>query len=364
MNSAGKTVDFLLRAKRDVAAAKAFFQQAFESQRRLPRAITLEGYQASRRVAREFLSTHRRDKRTKLRSSKYLNNLIEQDHRSIKLRLGPMLGFKRFRHASIMIAGIELMHRIRKGQLALGKLRGWIKPHQRCGPRCLLPDRPMNALRPVSYPSMKFSPQRRRAREVPAGAEGGTFYINLLGADLGALLQSRTDMRRFPAPLTKLITIFLAAIVDGAVVISSVNAQAEERWARAGPVERNIGIEFVVCKDFVEEVICLALSCSSGGFELISIRSGSGAFTGAVQVSASGRKFEVQFSEVDETIMDVVGASGSRARVSANLVEAILNARHVTIRDPSPNGISETYATTGLESLLRDPKGGCLSIKR
>ena len=61
--------------------------------------------------------------RTKIRSSKYLNNLIEQDHRSIKLRLGPMLGLKRFRSASITIAGIELMHRIRKGQFKLGRLR-------------------------------------------------------------------------------------------------------------------------------------------------------------------------------------------------------------------------------------------------
>ena len=127
VDSAGKSVDFLLRAKRDVAAAKAFFQRAFEGQRRLPRAITLDGYQASHRAAREFLAAHGRGKRTKLRSSKYLNNLIEQDHRSIKLRLGPMLGFKRFRRASITIAGIELMHRIRKGQFALGKLRALSK---------------------------------------------------------------------------------------------------------------------------------------------------------------------------------------------------------------------------------------------
>ncbi len=126
-DSNGKTVDFLLRAKRDVAAAKAFFQRAFEGQRRLPRAITLDGYQASHRAAREFLAAHGRGKRTKLRSSKCLNNLIEQDHRSIKLRLDPMLGFKRFRRASITIAGIELMHRIRKGQFALGKLRALSK---------------------------------------------------------------------------------------------------------------------------------------------------------------------------------------------------------------------------------------------
>ena len=87
------------------------------------RAITLDGYQTSHRAAREFLREHRRGKRTDLRSSKYLNNLIEQDHRSVKLRLGPMLGFKRFRNASKTIAGIELVHRIRKGQFALGKLR-------------------------------------------------------------------------------------------------------------------------------------------------------------------------------------------------------------------------------------------------
>jgi len=84
-------VDFLLRAKRDVAAAKAFFRRAFKSQGRLPRKITLDGYQASHRAVREFLEEHQSGKRTTIRSSKYLNNLIEQDHRSIKLRLGPML---------------------------------------------------------------------------------------------------------------------------------------------------------------------------------------------------------------------------------------------------------------------------------
>ena len=59
---------------------------------------------------------------TKLRSSKYLNNLIEQDHRGVKQRIAVMLGFKGFRNAAITIAGIELMHRIRKGQFGLGRL--------------------------------------------------------------------------------------------------------------------------------------------------------------------------------------------------------------------------------------------------
>ena len=53
-----------------------------------------------------------------LRQSKYLNNIVEQDHRAIKRVTRPMVGFKTFRSARIMIAGIETMHMIRKGQLA------------------------------------------------------------------------------------------------------------------------------------------------------------------------------------------------------------------------------------------------------
>jgi transposase-like protein len=58
---------------------------------------------------------------TKVRTSKYLNNLIEQDHRNVKSRTNAMLGFKRFRNAAITLAGISLMHRIRKGQFNLVK---------------------------------------------------------------------------------------------------------------------------------------------------------------------------------------------------------------------------------------------------
>jgi transposase-like protein len=119
----GKTVDFLLRAKRDVAAAKAFFRRPFGRHGRLPHKITLDGYQASHRAAREALGEHPQGNQCEIRSSKYLNNLIEQGHRSIKLRLGPMLGLKHFRRAATTIAGMELMHRIRKGQFKLGKLR-------------------------------------------------------------------------------------------------------------------------------------------------------------------------------------------------------------------------------------------------
>jgi transposase-like protein len=59
---------------------------------------------------------------SKVRSCKYLNNVIGQDHRHIKFRTNVMLGFKRFRRAATTISGIGLMHRIRKGQFDLAKL--------------------------------------------------------------------------------------------------------------------------------------------------------------------------------------------------------------------------------------------------
>jgi len=137
----GNTVDFLLRAKRDVAAAKAFFRRALQRQGRLPHKITLDGYQASHRGAAEALSEHPEGNQCKIRSSKYVNNLIEQDHRSIKLRLGPMLGLKHFRRAATTIAGIELMHRIREGQFKLDKLRVKHKTPPEIWMRCSLRDR-------------------------------------------------------------------------------------------------------------------------------------------------------------------------------------------------------------------------------
>jgi transposase-like protein len=62
-------------------------------------------------------------KDTTLRSSKYLDNLIEQDHRNIRSRVNAMPGFKCFRNAAVTISGIELMYRIRKAQFDLTNLR-------------------------------------------------------------------------------------------------------------------------------------------------------------------------------------------------------------------------------------------------
>jgi transposase-like protein len=123
VDRAGNTVDFRLSTRRDVAAAKAFFRKAVKSQGSTPTTITLDGYAASHRAVREMIVDGQLAAGMKLRSSKYVNNLIGQDHRGVKLRIGPMLGFKRFNTAAVTIAGIELLRRIHKGQFNLGRLR-------------------------------------------------------------------------------------------------------------------------------------------------------------------------------------------------------------------------------------------------
>ena len=96
VDARGKTIDFRLSPKRDVAAAKAFFRKAFKTQGCVPRTITLDGYQASHRAVRELCAEHRALRTIKVRSCQYLNNIVEQDHRNINARVQPMLGFKQF----------------------------------------------------------------------------------------------------------------------------------------------------------------------------------------------------------------------------------------------------------------------------
>ena len=122
VDRAGRTVDFRLSTRRDVAAAKACFRKAIKNQQCLPRTITLDGYAPSHRAVRELKFDGWLLTETQLRSSKYLNNVIEQDHRGAKQRVAAMLGFKQFRNAAITIAGIGLMHRIRKGQFGLRRV--------------------------------------------------------------------------------------------------------------------------------------------------------------------------------------------------------------------------------------------------
>jgi putative transposase len=119
----GRTIDFLLSERRDVAAAKRFFSKA-RKKHSTPRVITLDAYAASHRAITELQSAETLARRVEIRSSKYLNNVVEQDHRRIKQRVRAMVGFKRFETAAITISGIELAEKIRKQQFKTRNLPG------------------------------------------------------------------------------------------------------------------------------------------------------------------------------------------------------------------------------------------------
>lgn len=119
----GCTIDFLLSGRRDVAAAKRFFRNAIKNNG-TPRVVTLDAYAASHRAIAELKSIGTVPRRVRIRSSKYLNNVVEQNHRRIKQWIRPMLGFKRFDTAAVTITGIELAEKIKKDQFKIGKLIG------------------------------------------------------------------------------------------------------------------------------------------------------------------------------------------------------------------------------------------------
>ena len=111
----GDTVDFLLRVKRDHAAARAFFERAIDLHG-VPEKITIDKSGANTAAIVSIQADSGLP--IEMRQSKYLNNIVEQDHRAVKRITRPMLGFKTFSCARILIAGIEVMHMIRKGQLS------------------------------------------------------------------------------------------------------------------------------------------------------------------------------------------------------------------------------------------------------
>ena len=123
VDKAGRTVDFLLSRRRDMAAATRFFSKAIK-QHGVPRVITLDGYAASHRAVARLKTCGILPCRVEVRSCKYLNNVIEQYHRRIKQRVRPMLGFNRFETAAVTIRGIELAEKIKKQQFNLKPLTG------------------------------------------------------------------------------------------------------------------------------------------------------------------------------------------------------------------------------------------------
>jgi len=109
----GHTVDFLLTAKRDKKAARRFLDKAIGSNGK-PSLINIDKSGANTAGIKQF--NRDENKRVKIRQCKYLNNIVEQDHRFIKRRTRPMLGFKSFWSARATLAGIELWRMLKKGQ--------------------------------------------------------------------------------------------------------------------------------------------------------------------------------------------------------------------------------------------------------
>jgi len=122
IDSVGDTIEFWFSEHRDLPAAKRFLRKALGHHGR-PDRIVIDGSHTNREAITSCDAESRlrdRSRRTlkaiRIRKSQYLNNLIEQDHRRIKRRVRPMLGFKAFTTAAVTLAGIEMVHMMRKRQ--------------------------------------------------------------------------------------------------------------------------------------------------------------------------------------------------------------------------------------------------------
>jgi putative transposase len=120
VDKAGNTVNFLLTAKRDSKAAVRFLYKAI-GQHGAPAKITIDKSTATTAAIENYNSKH--DTKIELSQVKYPNTVVDQDHRAIKRKVHSMNGFKSFWSDAVTLAGIELMHIIRKVQLkATGRL--------------------------------------------------------------------------------------------------------------------------------------------------------------------------------------------------------------------------------------------------
>ena len=114
VDKTGATVDFLLTAKRDRKAALGFLRRA-SGRHGIPAKITIDKSGANTAAIESYNAD--RDAEIETCQVKYLNNIVEQDHRAIRPMTRPMLVFKSFWSPAITIAGVEIMHMIRKGQM-------------------------------------------------------------------------------------------------------------------------------------------------------------------------------------------------------------------------------------------------------
>jgi IS6 family transposase len=124
VDSTGQTIDFMLSARRDARAAKRFFRKMLKAPKhQSPRVINVDRSKAYPPAVEELKKEGVFPVTSQLRQCRYLNNLIEQDHRFIKRRVNPGLGFSSFNTARRTISGYEAMNMIRKGQIeGVGKV--------------------------------------------------------------------------------------------------------------------------------------------------------------------------------------------------------------------------------------------------
>ena len=115
VDKSGDTIDFMLSEKRDEAAAKAFFTKAINASGK-PEKVTIDKSGANNAALKSLNKNLKEKDKIAIRQSKYLNNLVEQDHRFIKKITKPMMGFKSFESAQATLAGIELHHMLMKNQ--------------------------------------------------------------------------------------------------------------------------------------------------------------------------------------------------------------------------------------------------------
>ena len=116
VDKSGETVDFLLTEHRDQEAALRFLKKAIR-RNGVPETITIDGSDANETAIKRYNQEHGTN--IIIRQVKYLNNIVEQDHRAVKRVTRPMLGFKSFDAAHNTLVGIELMHMLKKRQLVV-----------------------------------------------------------------------------------------------------------------------------------------------------------------------------------------------------------------------------------------------------
>ncbi|MGE7873923.1 IS6 family transposase [Bacillus paramycoides] len=120
VDSEGNTIDFYLSKSRNHKAAKRFFKKSLRSFHvSKPRIITVDKNPAYPISIEQLKKEKRIPIGTKIRGIKYLNNIVEQDHRFIKKRIRSMLGFKSYKTSASILSGVEAMHMVKKEQIDL-----------------------------------------------------------------------------------------------------------------------------------------------------------------------------------------------------------------------------------------------------